>query len=122
MKMKNKSSKAKFVPLLQAFSKMNKDQLSHAIDCLNDDSIDTLCECVYNVIYTDLNLSSKKKTALKKHIKKNCCIHKIKKITTKAYPIIKRRQLLKQEGAGLPMLLMTAVPFLIDLVKSAFSK
>jgi hypothetical protein len=29
---------------------------------------------------------------------------------------------LKQQGAGLPMLLMTAVPFLIDMVKSAFSK
>ena len=123
--MKKKSdnkSKASLIPLIKAVSKMDHSELYHTIDCLNDETIDGICECVYNVIFTDLNLTAKKKASLKKHIKKTCCAKKIKKISAKTYPVFKRRELLKQQGAGLPMLLMTAVPFLIDMVKSAFSK
>lgn len=115
-------TKAKLLPLIKSFSKMNKDDVSHCVDCLNDETVNGICECVYNVIFTDLKLSPKKQSALKKHLKTKCSIDKIKKITKKSYPVSKRRELLKQEGSGLPMLLMTAVPFLIDLVKSAFSK
>ena len=121
-KKSSKHSKAKLIPLLKTLSKMNKNDLIHSINCLNDDTIDGICECVYNVIFTDLNLTQRKKTTLKKHLKKSCCIKKIKQITNKTNPVFKRRELLKQQGSGLPMLLMTAVPFLIDLVKSAFSK
>ena len=121
-KSSNIMNKAKLVPLIKSLSKMKQDDVSHCVDCLNDETVDSICECVYNVIFTDLKLSSKKKASLKRHIKTKCSIEKIKKITKKSYPVSKRRELLKQEGSGLPLLLMTAVPFLIDLVKSAFSK
>ena len=118
---KLKLSKEKILPLLKALSKMNETDLAHCVDHLNDSAVDDVCECIYNVIFTDLKLNSRKKAALKKHIKNKCCIDKLKKITSKSHPVSKRRELLKQQGAGLPMLLMTAVPFLIDLVKSAFT-
>lgn len=61
--MKKKSdnkSKASLIPLIKAVSKMDHSELSHTIDCLNDETIDGICECVYNVIFTDLNLTAKK--------------------------------------------------------------
>jgi|GEM_PF-2412385 len=111
----------KLIPLIKAFSKMNPADFSQSLDNLNEKSVDGLCECVYNVIFTDLKLSPRKKAILKKHVKNKCSVDDLKKITLKSHPVSKRRELLKQQGAGLPMLLMTAVPFLIDLVKSAFA-
>jgi hypothetical protein len=119
--LKNLETKKNLIPILKAISKMNVTDFCHSLNNLNDSSVDGICECVYNVIFNDLKLSPRKRNALKKHLKTKCSIEDIKKITSKSHPISKRRKLLKQQGAGLPMLLMTAVPFLIDLVKSAFS-
>jgi hypothetical protein len=80
--MKKKSdnkSKASLIPLIKAVSKMDHSELSHTIDCLNDETIDGICECVYNVIFTDLNLTAKKKTSLKSILKKLVAQKKLKK-------------------------------------------
>jgi len=105
----------KLIPLIKAFSKMNPADFSQSLDNLNDKSVDGLCECVYNVIHTDLNLPSKKKNKLRNFIKSNCSLHRINKISSKKEALFKRRKALKQEGKGLPMILATAIPFLIDL-------
>ena len=117
-----KNEKKKMLPILKSLSKMKSDEIAHSVDCLSDQTIDGICECVYNVIFTDLKLSPRKKSILKKHLKQKCSIQRLKKITNKSWPVSKRRLLLKQEGSGLPLLLMTAVPFIIDLIKSAVSK
>jgi hypothetical protein len=108
--------KKKYIPLLNVLKKLNGKDLSDVVEFLNDDAIDNICECVYNVINTDLNLSSKKKSNLKKFIRSNCNIHRLKKISSKRESIFKRRRALKQEGRGLPMIIAAAVPFLIDLI------
>ena len=120
MKSRN-NDKRKLIPLLKSLSKMKGDDVTHSVDCLSDETIDGICECVYNVIFTDLKLSPRKKSLLKKHIKKKCSVKRLKMIIDKSHPVSKRRALLKQEGSGLPLLLMTAVPFLIDAVKSLIS-
>jgi Glu-tRNA(Gln) amidotransferase subunit E-like FAD-binding protein len=113
--------KENIIPLLKLITKTKGDDIAHIIDHLNDSAIDNVCECVYNVIFTDLNLTKQKKSALRKHIKKHCQTDGLKKISSKTHPVFKRRQLLKQEGAGLPFLLMSAIPFLVDLFKNAIS-
>ena len=119
--MKLQNEKKKLIPILKSLTKMSGTDLHDSVDCLSDNTIDGICECVYNELFTDLKLSKRKQSLLKNHIKKKCCIKRLKKITDKSHPVSKRRALLKQEGSGLPLLLMTAVPFLIDLVKSAIT-
>lgn len=112
--MVNKEKK-KYLPLFRVLQKLNAHDVSDVMDFLTDDAIDNICECVYNIINTDISLSAKKKAHLKKFIKSNCSIHRLKKISKKTIPVSKRRKALKQEGRGLPMLLASVIPFLANL-------
>ena len=101
--------------VLKMMKNLGSADVKDVIEHLNDDSIDDLCECVFNVINTDLKLSKAKKMKLRNHIKKNCCLSNLKKITNKKVPLFKRRKALQMEGRGLPMLIASVVPFLISL-------
>lgn len=94
---------------------MSRLDFSKFINKADDDLINDLCECVFNVINTDLKFKKKKKTCLKQHIHKNCSKVRLKKIMNKKIPLSKRRAALKQEGRGLPFLLASAIPFLTSL-------
>lgn len=115
-------AKTKIVPksiigLLKKIKKMTPQQFHTMVDSINDQTVDDLCQCIYNVIYTDLKFSKKKKTCLKKHIHKKCSKSRLVKLSDKSTPISKRRRALKQEGTGLPLLLASVIPFLINLFK-----
>lgn len=107
--------KKKYLPLLQVLRKLDAKDVSSVVDFLTDDAIDNICECVYNILHTNLNLSSKKKAYLKRFIKGNCSIHRLRKISKKTIPVSKRRKALKQEGKGLPLILASVIPFLTSL-------
>jgi hypothetical protein len=108
--------KKKYIPLLKVLKKLSGEDVSEIVEFLTDDAVDNICECVYNILNTDMNLPPKKKAHLKRFIKSNCSIHRLNKISTKTQPISKRRKALKQEGRGLPMILAAAIPFLADLI------
>lgn len=109
--------KKKMVHLIKVLSQTKPADLNKILSYLSDDAINDICECIYNVIYTDLKLSARKKSHLRKCIKSNCSMHKkIKTITSKKEPIFKRRKALNQVGGFLPLLLGTALPFLVDLI------
>ncbi len=112
--MVNKEKK-KYLPLLEVLRKLNAKDVSSVMDFLTDDAIDNVCECVYNILHTDINLGPKKKAHLKRFIKSNCSIHRLKKISKKTLSVSKRRKALKQEGKGLPLLLASVIPFLANL-------
>ena len=101
--------------ILKLLQFLQKNNSTHVIDFLNDEAIDCICETVYNVLYTDLKLNSKKKAHLKKFLKNNCSTHRLKKIASKKVPISKRRKALKMEGRGLGTILSAAIPFLAKL-------
>ena len=107
--------KKKYFPLLNVLRKLDANEVSHVMDFLTDDAIDHVCECVYNVLHTDLSLSGPKKARLRKFIKSNCSVHRLKKISKKTLPVSKRRKALKQEGKGLGMILASVIPFLANL-------
>jgi hypothetical protein len=107
--------KNKDLPLINVLSRMKPEDFKVILDVLPDEATEIICECVYNVLNTDINLSAKKKSHLRKFIKSNCSIHRLSKISKKSYPISKRKKALKQEGRGLPLLLGAAIPFLMDL-------
>lgn len=114
--------KVKVVPrsiigLLKKIKKMSPKQFSTMVTTINDQTVDDLCQCIYNVIYTDLHFSKRKKACLKNHIHKNCSKARLKTISEKSAPLSKRRKAMRQEGKGLPLLLASAIPFLIDLFR-----
>jgi len=104
-----------FIKFLKLVKQMKKDDFEHLIDYLDDRSIDHICECVYNVINTDLNIQRQKLFSLKQHIKKNMNSKRLKMISNKKVPLLKRRKAIKQEGRGLPFLLASVIPFLANL-------
>jgi hypothetical protein len=108
-------AKKKYIPLLKVLQKLKPEDVTSVMDFLTDDSIDNICECVYNILNTDLKLTPKKKSHLKKFIKSNCSIHRLHKISKKTTPVSKRRKALKQEGHGLPLILASVIPFLTSL-------
>ena len=112
MNKKNLRNKGKFLTLLAKFP---KEHISHVIDHLDDNSIEMICECVYNAIYTDLSISKKKKKTLRKHLHKHCCMKNLKTITTPSITVSKKRRALKQEGTGLGFILSTIVPLITKL-------
>jgi len=106
----------KHIPLLKTLKKLSKKELAILVEHLDDSAIDGICECVYNVIYTDLKIPKRKQSEIRKHIKSKCSVHKIKEITDKNIPISKRKKSLSQVGGALPLLLGAAIPFLSNLL------
>lgn len=113
--MKKKLVKEK-MKLYSSLHKLKPSVLSDVIQHLDDNSVDDLCECVYNVIYTDLSLSPRVKQRLRRQLKKNCSEKNLKVITTKKTPVSKRRKALSQEGSGIGIILGTVIPYLAKLI------
>jgi hypothetical protein len=118
--MNKKVSKEK-VKLYKSLHKMKPDVLKEVIQHLDENSIDDLCECVFNVIHTDLSLSSKAKQRLRVQLKKKCSQNNLRIITNKKIAVSKRRKALSQEGAGLGIILATVVPYIAKLIYDHFS-
>lgn len=100
---------------IKILNKLSKDEFQCLVECIKDQYVDELCECVFNVVYHDLKIPRKKLKNLKRHIKTNCSVRNIKKITDKNVAISKRRRAMKMEGKGLPLILASVIPFLTSL-------
>jgi hypothetical protein len=50
----------KDLPLIKVLSSMKPEDLQVILDVLPDDATEIICECVYNVLNTDIKLSPKK--------------------------------------------------------------
>lgn len=114
--MKRQHFSSSFLSILKLFRKLKTDEVEALIEHLTDNTVDSICECVFNVLNTDLKFSKRRTAYLKRHIKKKCNVHRIKTISNKKIPIFKRRKALKQEGKGLGLILASVIPFLSSLL------
>lgn len=105
----------KFLQLLQLCQRLKANEFEALIDHLSDQSIDNICECVFNVINTDLKIPKQKCARLRHHIKTKCNVRRIKMIANKNKSVSKRKLAIKQEGKGLGMILASVIPFLTSL-------
>jgi hypothetical protein len=113
---KTKNISLKKIQFYQSLNKLKPTELKHIISHLNDDGINSICECVYNIIYTDLKFSKQKKKLLKRHITNNCCMKNIKIITNSKDNISKKRKALLQEGKGIGFILSSLIPILTKIL------
>jgi hypothetical protein len=113
--MTKKTTERKY-KLYKALSKMKPDVLGDVLGHLSDNSVDDVCECVYNVIKTDLKLPSKTKKQLRRKLLQRCSQKNLSIITSKNVPVSKRKHALSQEGSGIGLILGTVVPLLAQLL------
>jgi len=105
--------KRKYLPLLKIIVKLRPEARAHLVPYLKPDAVEFLCECFHNVLYTDIGIKNKAK--LRKCLKANCSVSRLKTISTKSRPIEAKIRSLKQEGKGLGLILSAAIPFLMNL-------
>jgi len=92
---------------------MNVNDRENIVPYLKEDAVHFICECFHNVLYTDLKLKNKKK--LSKALKSKCSIHRLRTISSSKRALPSKLKALKQEGAGLGLILSAAIPFLTSL-------
>ena len=105
--------KSFFLDLLKVLKKMKPEERSKFVQYLNPEAVDFLCECFHNVLFTDLKV--KNKSLIKKKLKSNCSVSRLKLIANKSKPYQAKIKALKQEGAGIGLILSAALPFLTSL-------
>lgn len=105
--------KKKYLNLIKVVKKLKPEERSHLIPYLKTDVVEFLCECVHNVLYTDIGIKNKSK--IKKKLKSQCSVHRLKIIANKTKPFEAKVNALKQEGAGIGLILSAALPFLMNL-------
>ena len=103
----------KYIGLLKITKKLKPEERSELVRYLKNDAVEFLCECVHNVLYTDLGIKNRNK--IKKQIKNNCSIHRLKVISSKSKSSDAKIKALRQEGKGLGFIISAALPFLINL-------
>jgi hypothetical protein len=106
-------SRRKYLDLVRIVSKLKPEDRSLLIPYLKTDSVEFLCECVHNVLYTDIGIRNKNK--IKNKLKSQCSVHRLKTIASKSLSVTAKTRALGQEGKGLGLILSTALPFLMNL-------
>lgn len=107
--------KKKYLNLLKVLKKLKPLERSQLIQYLKSDAAEFLCECVHNVLYTDLGIKNKSK--IKNKIKNQCSVHRLKTIANKSKPLSAKVKALSQEGGGIGLILSAALPFLMNMFK-----
>lgn len=111
----NKKLFQKKLKFYTKLKKIPKKSYKHIVQHLDDDSIDLICECVYNVLYNDLKLTKLKKQKLKDKLHEHCCLKNLKVIANSKVSVSKRKKALLQEGEGIGLILSAILPFLTKL-------
>jgi hypothetical protein len=106
-------SRRKYLDLVRIVSKLKPEDRSLLIPYLKTDSVEFLCECVHNVLYTDIGIRNKNK--IKNKLKSQCSVHRLKTIASKSRSVTAKTRALGQDGKGLGLILSTALPFLMNL-------
>ena len=109
------------VNLFKSLSSLNGDNLTHVLKHIDANGVESVCECVFNTIYTDLKLSNRNRNKIRNTFKNNKSLRNLKVITDKSKNIQKKRKALLQEGKGIGLILATVAPLLASLFSKAIS-
>lgn len=112
--------KCKCLHAVQGVLTKKNVNLSNAVDCMSDETIDTICQLMQNVIYRNIGLSKLKQSKLRKLIKPRAA--KMKYLTKASNNMQKKRKILKQEGGAIGAIIAKALPTIISFVSSMFTK
>jgi hypothetical protein len=118
--MKNMKDIRYYSNLLKLIKKSKSDDRNVILEHLNDDSIDFICEVIYNVINGKIRLTKHQTNKLRNKLRedKKCFRYLSKKgVKTK-----RRRKLIKQNGRGIGAILSIVLPIILELIANYFIK
>jgi hypothetical protein len=121
VKRKSSNISPKLLRFFYGLKKLNTSELRHVIEHLNEDGVNAICECMYNIIHTDLGFTNKTKNRLRKHLKTHCKLRNLKTILRRNNDYRKRKRALIQEGGGLGVLFKFISPILTSLLSGLIS-
>lgn len=112
--MGRKVSRKKF-GLYESLSTVKPNRFKHILKHIDPDGIESICECVFNTIYTNLGLKNGVRLKIKKIFESPKSKRNLKIITNKKSDTNLKRIALSQEGQGIGLILATVAPLLASL-------
>lgn len=109
------------VNLFKALSRLSNDNLTHVLKHIDANGVESLCECVFNTIYTDLKLSNRNRQKIKKVLNNKKSRRNLNIITDRSKNVLKKRKALLQEGQGIGLILASVAPLLASLFSKSIS-
>lgn len=112
----NKMLSKESLKLYRALNELNTPSLTHVLKHIDANGIESICECIYNTIYTDLSIPKSKSLKIRRNLANAQSKRNIKIITKKLNSTERKRRALIQEGKGIGLILSTVVPLLANLL------
>lgn len=109
------------VNFFRALSRLKDDDLTHVVKHIDSKGIESICECVFNTIYNDLNVPKSKRKKIKGRFLDKKNLRNLKIITDKKRDTLKKKKAILQEGKGIGLILSTVAPILASLISKAVS-
>lgn len=109
------SSYKKALPLLHALCHMKDDERESALEFLNGRGREVLYQCIFNCVFNQKVLPVEKRREIRKKLAGKAKVYEfLAKPSTKESG--RKKKLLRQTGAGLPLILAAAIPILTSLL------
>jgi hypothetical protein len=108
-----KLSKSKY-QFYDALKEIPKEKVVHVLKHIDEKGIESICECVFNTIYTDLELSRPKQNVLRRAFSKKK--KSVSILADKNNNFFKKKKAVVQVGSGIGVLLATVAPLLLQLL------
>jgi hypothetical protein len=119
--MDSKTNNIKYhIGLLKLLNKSKSPNREIILNHLDDRGVHFICEIIHNIIHSKLRLSKKREKNLREKLINNK--KSFRYLSKKANNINKKRKLIKQNGAGIGLLLSAALPFAIQLLTPLLSR
>ena len=103
------------IQLFDALKDVKKEKLVHVLKHIDEKGIEHICECVFNTIFTDLNLPKPKRSSIRQKFKTKSGLRNLNIITNKNKDFNRKKKAILQEGQGIGLILATVAPLLAQL-------
>jgi hypothetical protein len=108
------------IQLLKLITKSKPDDKAVILTHLNDKGIHFICEVIHNIINSKLHLSKKQRSKIREGLMSRKTCYRF--LSKKKNNINKKRKIIKQNGAGIGLLLSAALPFAIQLLSPILTR
>lgn len=115
VKQRRKKVSQKKIDLYNSLSTIKPNKFTHVVKHIDREGIESICECVYNTIYTNLGIPNKPRSKIRKMFGTAKSKRNLKIITNKSIDSERKRKALGQEGEGIGLILATVAPLLASL-------
>jgi hypothetical protein len=109
-----------FAKLIKLLNKSKNEDREVILEHLNGNSINYLCEIIYNIIGGNVKLSKRQINKLRSELQHNKKCYRY--LSKKGGNEERKRKLIKQNGRGIGTILSIALPIILQLITQMLTK